>query len=100
MGIDLDTGAEWWWQAGPGPNLWWVMGSAAFGLFAALVLAGDVRRPVPAVPVGMAAHDSGDVTNDGGNSAPTTPTAVIADDTVVETEFDVNEVGNSGSPDH
>lgn len=37
LSIDLDAGREWWWEMPLTPNMVWVLGSAAFGVLAAVV---------------------------------------------------------------
>lgn len=48
--LDLDRGAEWWWQLPIGPTFTWIAGSVAFALLLVLINSRTVSGP--------AAHDS------------------------------------------
>ncbi len=46
-GINLDAGAEWWWQGPVGPNAVWLLGSLAYALLV-WILVRSLARPVSA----------------------------------------------------
>lgn len=53
-GVNLDAGAEWWWDGPVGPTAVWVLGSLAYGLLV-WILVRSLARPTLAEPARSAA---------------------------------------------
>lgn len=98
VSADLTERAEWWWEAGPGPNTVWLVGAAAFTVFAALIMVAELTaaRNTRAAVTSRCAASRRHVRS---NTEPLSAPLPMPGDTVGETS-DAAEVGERADPDH